>query len=408
MEMQYERGPGNKPKRKWVPILIIAVMVAIVAAGLFYYLSGGATMMTKATRYNQELEEIIADSAGGLDTALINRKYDANNWEAMTTEELANLRTDSGFMKLLETETELMYNWEPIKNFKSYAGIKPDTGVLSLIRRCASFDRAPFNAERVPVARGARAVFLELRLFNVEVPVAFHIIINSRREGLQGNMVGRINDQIQLMNTVYKPFNIQFRPVSIDTTVNDTWFTRASYYTDTVALQQMTSRLSKTPERVMNVYILSSEVLGEATYPWYSGNGTSADYVVINYNTLAGGPDSFFEGMYKEGKTLVHEAGHYLGLLHTFEGGNFACNAAPPHDGCTIGDQVDDTPSQLVCYFVGCDENADSCPTEPGKDPVKNYMGYNPDACMTEFTKGQGDRLLQSIDRFRRHLITNR
>ena len=151
--------------------------------------------------------------------------------------------------------------------------------------------------------------------------------------------------------------------------------------------------------------MLGSQVLGEATFPNASStNGTPQDYVLINYNTLPGGPVGFEQGMYSQGKTLVHEAGHYMGLYHTFEGGDYDCKTTA-NDGCNIGDQVDDTPSQKICYFTGCGFGTDgiemdSCPA-PGKDPVKNYMGYNPDACMNELTDGQAERIIRSLLTFR-------
>lgn len=359
--------------------------------------------ISKVEDYNEKLEKFAADTIPKMDTASINAEYFKINIPSITTEIMRDISNETSFKDLIRTERALLSKWEQIKDFKSYYGIKPDTP-LNLIRRCSAFDRAPLSAERVSSARGMRAVSLDY--YKIEVPVAFHIIVNQQRVGLLGGMANKIRDQIQALNNVYNRFNITFKLISTDTTINDTWFNRASYYTDLNALNQMTSALSKNPDKVMNVYTLGSGVLGEATFPWYNEKGTSMDYIVINYNTLPGGPSNFYDGKYSEGKTLIHEAGHYLGLFHTFEGGNFYCDTNPPHDGCKIGDQVDDTPSQIICYFDGCDENSDSCPA-PGKDPVKNYMGYNPDACMSEMTRGQRDRLLQCIIKHRYYLITN-
>src|SRR3954465_16029046 len=85
-------------------------------------------------------------------------------------------------------------------------------------------------------------------------------------------------------------------------------------------------------------------------------------------------------GRYDEGKTVTHEAGHWLNLEHTFFGG---CNAK--------GDFVDDTPAQRG-PSSGCPVGADTC-REAGVDPIHNYMDYSYDSCYWEFTPGQTQRM---------------
>jgi hypothetical protein len=353
--------------------------------------------------YTERLEQLAADSTTALDTGLINQEYRNADIPSLTTEELNDFSNESSFKELLKVEKALLDQWEPIAGFNNYEGVSRDS-IIKYMRRCGAVDVAPPDAERVPVGRSMRTLTVDFKHYIIEVPIAFHFIKNSSGAGTLPKLADKINRQISLLNSVYNKFNIRFRLFSIDSTINNIWFTRG--YGDPNALDQMTRTLSRSPTTVMNVYTLQSSVLGVATYPWNSTRGTAMDYVIINYNSLPDGPASFGQGLYTEGKTLVHEAGHYLGLFHTFEGGYLKCQVAPPHDGCNRGDEVDDTPSQLICYLVGCDENSDSCPA-PGKDPVKNYMGYNPDACITELTTGQGERLIQSILRFRDVLVTN-
>jgi hypothetical protein len=90
---------------------------------------------------------------------------------------------------------------------------------------------------------------------------------------------------------------------------------------------------------------------------------------------------------YGQGKVLVHEIGHYLGLYHPFEG------------GCNIGDLVLDTPPQENA-FLGCPKHPQlSCNSE--RIPFMNYMDYVDDPCMFFFTKGQVERMEKTVIQYR-------
>tara|TARA_R110000868_G_scaffold383578_13_gene650817 strand:- start:37864 stop:38811 length:948 start_codon:yes stop_codon:yes gene_type:complete len=78
------------------------------------------------------------------------------------------------------------------------------------------------------------------------------------------------------------------------------------------------------------------------------------------------------------GRTLTHEMGHYLGLLHTWG-----------DKECKTNDFVEDTPAVIRPVFgknsfLGCDGEMVQ---------VQNYMNYTEDIVMNMFTRGQAERM---------------
>jgi hypothetical protein len=147
--------------------------------------------------------------------------------------------------------------------------------------------------------------------------------------------------------------------------------------------------------RYLNIWVvnLTGGVLGYAQPP---GGPGSTDGLVICYryfgNTGATPP-------FNQGRTTVHEVGHWFNLLHIWGDDNGACWGS---------DYVNDTPNQ-ASEFYGCPTfpQMDVCtPDSPGV-MFMNYMDYVDDACMMMFTNGQKSRMLAALNVFRAGLKTS-
>jgi Pregnancy-associated plasma protein-A len=168
--------------------------------------------------------------------------------------------------------------------------------------------------------------------------------------------------------------------------------------TNVLASYSTTDNVKKSPNgsvpvdatRNLNLWVCNLEggLLGYATFP---GGSTAVDGVVVLYSSLPGGAAA----PYNQGKTATHEVGHWAGLYHTFQGG-----CAKSASG---GDGVADTPAEKSPAY-GCPVNRNTCPTIAGDDPIRNYMDYSDDGCMTNFTAGQKVRT-QAIFSSSRSLI---
>ncbi|THH21441.1 hypothetical protein EUX98_g8384 [Antrodiella citrinella] len=216
------------------------------------------------------------------------------------------------------------------------------------------------------------------------IPVYFHVI--SKDKTLAGGNIpdSQIADQITALNQGYSSAGLTFSLAGTTRTTNTQWFTSV---TDTSPLQTAMKKALRTGgANALNVYTVgfTNGLLGYSTFPSdYSSNPTD-DGCVILYSSLPGGSTD----SYNEGKTLTHEAGHWVGLYHTFQGG---CSGS--------GDQVSDTPPE-ASPASGCPTGRDTC-SGGGVDPIHNYMDYSIDSCMNQFTPGQITRLKGQLRTYR-------
>ncbi|KAF9450893.1 metalloprotease [Macrolepiota fuliginosa MF-IS2] len=239
---------------------------------------------------------------------------------------------------------------------------------------------ADFAAKKVAVP--------EVSIFAATIPVYFHVI--QKDTTLSGGNIpdSQITNQISVMNSAYTGSGLTFSLAGIDHTTNANWFSTVG--PSGSAQTSMKSSLRKGGANALNVYTVGfasgsgAGLLGYSTFPSsYSGNPTD-DGCVILYSSLPGGTAV----PYDLGQTLTHEAGHWVGLYHTFQGG---CSGS--------GDSVSDTPAEASSAF-GCPTGRDTC-TSAGVDPIHNYMDYTDDSCMTQFTPGQFARLQSQMLTYR-------
>lgn len=136
-------------------------------------------------------------------------------------------------------------------------------------------------------------------------------------------------------------------------------------------------RAQVTGRRNLNIYIVGTRtdttVTGWAEF-LVNPQLRRGDHVVLRYFPAKGG--------FSDPLVPVHEVGHWMGLLHTFQ---FGCGQLEH------GDLIRDTPTQASGHHT-CALHTDTCPDDPGEDPVDNIMGYS-QGCRGTFSTGQIRRM---------------
>ncbi|KAL1758696.1 hypothetical protein FB107DRAFT_206516 [Schizophyllum commune] len=220
------------------------------------------------------------------------------------------------------------------------------------------------------------------------INVYFHVISENSTEA-GGNVPDeQLEAQIDTLNAAYKSMGLSFTLANTTRTENAEWFNNVG--PDSSEQTEMKEALRVGEASDLNVYTVGftsgsgAGLLGYATFPSDYESAPKDDGVVMLFSSTPGGATE----NYNLGQTLTHEAGHWVGLYHTFQGG---CSGQ--------GDHVDDTPAESEPAYE-CPEGRDTCSAD-GVDPIHNFMDYTYDSCMTGFTDGQGDRALDQIATYR-------
>lgn len=149
-------------------------------------------------------------------------------------------------------------------------------------------------------------------------------------------------------------------------------------------------------DQYLNIWIVNSIendgtggiTLGYAEFPQFATDGYGVIIRHDSYGTL---------GTASGDRTLTHEVGHCLGLLHTFQGPFFGGGTGCHTSDCgAAGDFCCDTPPASAAHW-DCPPSYNSCTGVPTNDPYgfdaydqwENYMSYAP--CQNMFSQGQYD-----------------
>ena len=245
-------------------------------------------------------------------------------------------------------------------------------------------DRSNVVAE-TELPKGSTAAFLG----QATIPVYFHVVAAGKSPNKGWVSDSQITQQIAVLNTTFSgrrggaDTGFRFTLAGVTRTVNAAWYAQETFQAEI----DMKTALKQGDATALNIYSTSGGgFLGWAYLPKIVINDTFhvLDGVVVHYASMPGGSFAPFN----LGFTATHEAGHWLGLYHTFD---YGCGGH--------GDYVADTPDMSI-PTSGCPEGKDICP-QAGLDPIHNYMDYSDDACYTEFTGGQAERMQDQYSHWR-------
>lgn len=246
------------------------------------------------------------------------------------------------------------------------------------------------------------------------IPVVFHIIYNDYRDNISRL---QIEDGLRVLNEDFRRMNadasntraifqgvaadveIEFKLAKKDPNGNCTeGITRTQSSQSINAHDNVKSLINWDNSKYLNIWVVNSidpgqntgVILGYAYFPVIGTQNFVQDGMVIRHDQVGtigtALTSSVSNASVHQGRTITHEAGHYLGVPHTFQG------------GCFSGDGFSDTPP-VSSANDGCDFATNTCTNDNPDlpDMIENYMDYSDGACQNMWTDDQTFRMRLSL-----------
>ncbi|KAK7518017.1 uncharacterized protein IWZ02DRAFT_483045 [Phyllosticta citriasiana] len=232
------------------------------------------------------------------------------------------------------------------------------------------------------------------------IPVFFHIVSDlSRYKITETHLV----TQFQILRDFYSPLGFDFELKQI------LYYDYAHESSGWYPQWKMMESLRVGTYHTLNVFIVvqvyddedpdDGDTIGLTNLPFQGAKWNSPilgrDGVRMAISVLVGDHDASDEE-HNEGKTLLHEVGHWLGLVHVFRGG---CDPDLEFGGDYVLDTSPQSGPSEICFPEGT--LIHSCP--PGFPPSEpgNLLDYQLDVCTYGLTRKQVGRMHAHFDLFR-------
>ncbi|TWU72655.1 hypothetical protein ED733_002035 [Metarhizium rileyi] len=215
---------------------------------------------------------------------------------------------------------------------------------------------------------------------DINVPLYVHVVASSRTEAGGYLSRGTVYKGVSVLNKSYQGLGFQYILQGLDYTIDaDLADDMGATPNERLALKK---KLRKGSYAALNLYVFPRIKDGNNGFCYYP-------------NEFPPESNAFYQDgctiaarVWSNEQTVPHEVGHWNGLPHTF---STSCDKD--------GDGLSDTPRSLKTFAEECSQVVDTCPGQPGKDPIKNFMSYG--SCRSEFTRDQVALMKTSWSKFR-------